>query len=153
MKLITNKDNIALFKTEAYEDLGENIKIGNSVYKKEQINIYEEVADIPEGILPKYKYENNKFVLNEEYLEPVIEKRVKSRYTKDEFMDLFTDVQWVSVLSNENTDMNIKLFLMKFNNAPDGIIDIEKDKVKSGMQYMVTENYITQEDYNKIYGL
>jgi len=149
-------NNVVFSAFEEYEIIDTRVKTRyqNEIRFYRNDNEIISVGSLPDDFVPhKYIFVNNEFILNPNYKEPEVEIATKTKYSKDEFIDLFTDEQWVNVLTNETTDMNIKLFLMKFNNAPNETIDITKDKVKNGLLYMLQNSYITQEDYDRIYGV
>jgi len=154
MKLLIDKNNIII-------DIGDIILLDEKIYNKTKKTMYRnlyniiEVDNIPSDILPqKNKYINGEFSLNENYIEPITtipEKPLKTTYKKKEFLSLFTDEQWIKALQAKTIDPVIDLFFLWFGVETE--INILENRVKNALTYLKDAEYITETDFNVVYGL
>jgi hypothetical protein len=71
--------------------------------------------------------------------------------TKQQFIDRFTNQEFVSILSTTKTDIEVEAWLFRFNNLT-GTIDTLDPRTLLGLGLLVTKNIITQSRLEEISG-
>jgi hypothetical protein len=71
--------------------------------------------------------------------------------TKQEFIDRFTNQEFVSILSTAKTDIEVEAWLFRFNNITDTIDSLDT-RTLQGLGLLVTKNIITQSRLEQISG-